>query len=66
MYISSYIWVHSPKQTQKNNKLKVIITDIFNPTPPPAKRIKCMRSDAMKYESDSEFMDKVIKTNPAS
>ena len=40
--------------------------NIFNPTPPPAKMIKCMRSDAMKYESDSEFMDKVIKTNPAS
>ena len=73
MYISSYIWVYSPKQTQKNNKLKVIITEknlsklnIFNPTPPPAKMIKCMRSDAMKYESDPEFMDKVIKTNPAS
>ena len=37
-----------------------------HPTPPPAKMIKCTRSDAMKYESDSEFMDKVIKTNPAS
>ena len=73
MYISSYIWVYSPKQTQKNNKLKVNITEKktfkiehFNPTPPPAKMIKCMRSDAMKYESDSELMDKVIKTNPAS
>lgn len=27
MYISSYIWVYSPKQTQKNNKLKVNITE---------------------------------------
>ena len=66
MYISIYIWVNSPKQTQRNNKIKVIVTEkklsklnIFNPTPPPAKMIKCMRSDAMKYESDSEFMDKV-------
>ena len=59
MYISIYIWVNSPKQTPKNNKLKVNITEkklsklnIFNPTPPPAKIIKCMRSDAVKYESD--------------
>ena len=71
MYISSYIWVYSPKQTQKNNKLKVNITEkklskLNILTPPPAKMIKCMRSDAMKYESDSELMDKVIKTNPAS
>ena len=67
MYMSSYIWVNSPKQTQKNNKLKVNITEkklsklnIFNPTPPLAKMIKCMRSDAMKYESDYEFTDKVL------
>ena len=66
MYMSSYIWVNSPKQTQKNNKLKVNITEkklsklnIFNPTPPLAKMIKCMRSDAKKYESDYEFTDKV-------
>ena len=69
MYISIYIWVNSPKQTQKNNKLKVNITEkklsklnIFNPTPPPAKIIKCMRSDAVKYESDSAlFLARLIK-----
>ena len=67
MYMSSYIWVKSPKQTQKNNKLKVNIAEkklsklnIFNPTPPLAKMIKCMRSYAMKYESDYEFRDKVL------
>ena len=67
MYMSSYIGVKSPKQTQKNNILKVNIAEkklsklnIFNPTPPLAKMIKCMRSDAMKYESDYEFTDKVL------
>ena len=71
MYMSSYIWVNSPKQTQKN-KLKVNITEkklsklnIFNPTPPLAKMIKCMRSDAMKYESEMNIRTK-YKTNPAS
>ena len=34
--------------------------NIFNPTPPLAKMIKCVRSYAMKYESDYEITDKVL------
>ena len=66
--MSSYIWVKSLKQTQKNNKLKVNIAEknVQNwtfltpphPIPTLAKMIKCMRSDAMKYESDNEFTEK--------
>ena len=82
MYICMYMHIHvyiqlylsvftktDPKKQQTQSEYhrkKTFKIEHFNPTPPPAKMIKCMRSDAMKYESDSELMDKVIKTNPAS
>ena len=68
LYLSEFTKTDPKKQQTQSEyrRKKLSKLNIFNPTPPPAKRIKCMRSDAMKYESDSEFMDKVIKTNPAS
>ena len=69
LVISECIHQNRPKKTTNSkwiSQKKTFKIEHFNPTPPPAKMIKCMRSDAMRYESDSELMDKVIKTNPAS
>ena len=65
VYIQLYLSVFTktdPKKQQTQSEYcrkKTFKIERFNPTPPLAKIIKCMRSDAMKYESDYEFTDKV-------
>ena len=71
MYMSSYLSEFTktdPKKQQTQSEYrrkKLSKLNIFNPTPPLAKMIKCMRCDAMKYESEMNIQTK-YKTNPAS
>ena len=61
LYLSEFTKTDPKKQQTQSeyHRKKLSKLNIFNPTPPLAKMIKCMRSDAMKYESDYEFTDKV-------
>ena len=61
LYLSEFTKTDPKKQQTQSEyrRKKLSKLNIFNPTPPLAKMIKCMRSDAKKYESDYEFTDKV-------
>ena len=61
LYLSEFTKTDPKKQQTQSeyHRKKLSKLNIFNPTPPLAKMIKCMRSDAMKYEADYEFTDKV-------
>ena len=68
LYLSEFTKTDPKKQQQTQSEYrrkKLSKLNIFNPTPPLAKMIKCMRSDAMKYESQMNIRTK-YKTNPAS
>ena len=67
LYLSEFTKTDPKKQQTQSEyrRKKLSKLNIFNPTPPLAKMIKCMRSDAMKYESEMNIRTK-YKTNPAS
>ena len=67
LYLSEFTKTDPKKQQTQSeyHRKKLSKLNIFNPTPPLANMIKCMRSDAMKYESEMNIRTK-YKTNPAS